>query len=457
MILVPIKTNAYCRIISVLIAICSGVSVFADTPTLFEQLFKAKEAFLSDDNIKASAILEEIADECTASDNDTIKVLYYETQGSILFFNSKYKECIEYLSKVPGLYEKINIRDINYLESFLALGIAYQKIGDYNVAESNYRKGLLKSVLTNQPEKYRENIYLNLGNLYLQQNDSILAQQCFSRMNAKSLGGLVNASLSGDKILDDSELHAIKMREEGNFEAAVITYDKILSYIKERIGTHNEDYIRNLYSKALVVGFNLGRVDEGIPICEEIISYKDYMPPCQEDIQGAYGHLLQYLAFDGNQEKIDSMLPEALAYIENCPNRLEETALIYRLTGNGAYWNKHYEIAIPFYENYIATGVREEGSSYLEIPNMLAVAYILSGSHSKAISLLSSHIKKYEQDIDGNLNLKCQILHNLGRAYMLEGDKKKALSFLVESNEIFKTVTGQENPKTSEYISACQE
>ena len=76
MILVPIKTNAYCRIISVLIAICSGVSVFADTPTLFEQLFKAKEAFLSDDNIKASAILEEIADECTASDNDTIKVLY---------------------------------------------------------------------------------------------------------------------------------------------------------------------------------------------------------------------------------------------------------------------------------------------------------------------------------------------------------------------------------------------
>ena len=87
------------------------------------------------------------------------------------------------------------------------------------------------------------------------------------------------------------------------------------------------------------------------------------MPPCQEDIQGAYGHLLQYLAFDGNQEKIDSMLPEALAYIENCPNRLEETALIYRLTGNGAYWNKHYEIAIPFYENYIATGARDEGSS----------------------------------------------------------------------------------------------
>lgn len=455
--LITSKNKAYCKYFCILIAICSGLSVFADTPALFEQLFKAKQAFQSDDNITAYSILKDITDECVDSDNDTIKVLYYETQGSLLFFDGKYKDCIEYLSKVPALYEKIDIRDINYLESFLALGIAYQKTGDYNAAESNYRRGLLKSVLINQPDKYRENIYLNLGNLYLEQNDSILAHQCFSRMNTNSLGGLVNASLSDDKILDDSELQAIKMREEGNFEAAVIAYDKILSYIKERIGTHNEDYIRNLYSKALVVGFNLGRVAEGIPICEEIISYKDCMPPCQEDIQGAYGHLLQYLAFDGKREKVDSILPDALAYIENCPNKLEEIALIYRLIGNGAYWNQHYDIAIPFYEKYLATGFRENGTSYLEIPNMLAVAYILSGSHTKAVPLLTNHIKKYKQDIDADLNLKCLILHNLGRAYMLDGDKKKALNYLLESNEIFKSVTGQDNPKTTEYISACQE
>ncbi len=457
MTLIPIKTKVYCRIIGTLIAICSDVSVFADTPELFDQLIKVKQVFQADDNTTAYSILKEIAEECTSSDNDTIKVLYYENQGSLLFFDGKYKESIEYLSKVPVVYEKINIRDINYLEAFLALGIAYQKIKDYQAAERNYRKGLLKSVLINQPEKYRENIYLNLGNLYLEQNDSALAHQCFSRMNANSLGGLVNASLSDDKILDDSELQAIKMREEGNFEGAVEAYDKILSYIKERIGTHNEDYIRNLYSKALVVGFNLGRVNEGIPLCEEIIGYRDYMPPCEENIKGAYGHLLQYLAFNGESMKIDFILHEALSYLENCPNRLEETALIYRLTGNGAYWNQHYEIAIQFYEKYLATGIRENGTSYLEIPNMLAVAYILTGSHTKAEPLLSRHLKKYKQDIDADLNLKCQILHNLGRAHMLCGDKKKALAFLMESNDIFKSVTGQDNPKTIEYISACQE
>jgi len=452
-----IKTKAYKKIISFLIVICSGVSVFADTPVLFEQLFKAKEAFHSNDNRTATSILNKIADKCIACDNDTIKVLYYETQGGIYFSDSKYKECIEYLSKVPTLYEKINIRDINYLESFLALGIAYQKTGDYHAAESHYRRGLLKSVLINQPEKYRENIYLNLGNLYLEQNDSILAHQCFSRMNTKSLGGLVNASLSDDKILDDSELQAIKLREEGKFEEAVMAYDKILSYIKKRIGTHNEDYIRNLYSKALVVGFNLGRVDEGIPLCEEIISYRDYIPQCQEDIQGAYGHLLQYLAFKGEAEKVDSILPKALSYLENCTNKMEGTALTYRLTGNGAYWNKHYHLAIPFYEKYLASGVQEKGTSYLEIPNMLAVSYILTNNHSKAIPLLLNHIKNFKTEIDEDLNLKCQILHNLGRAYMLVGDKKKALEYLTESNGIFKSVTGQDNPKTSEYISECQD
>lgn len=433
------------------------MSVFADTPALFEQLLKAKQAFHSDDNITATSILKDIASECIASDNDTIKVLYYEIQGSLLFFDSKYKECIEYLSKVPMLYEKIDIRDVNYLESFLALGIAYQKTGDYNAAESNYRRGLLKSVLTNQPEKYRENIYLNLGNLYLEQNDSVLAHQCFSRMNSNSLGGLVNASLSDDKILDDSELQAIKMREEGNFEAAVIAYDKILSYIKERIGTHNEDYIRNLYSKAIVIGFNLGRMDEGIPLCEEIISYKDYMPTCQEDIIGAYGKLLQYLAYQGEQERIDSILPDALDYVKNCPNSSEEVALFYRIAGNGAYWNKHYDIAIPFYEKYLDSGVREQGDSYLEIPNMLAVSYILSNDFSKAIPLLDNLIKNYKSDIDEKLELKSQIFHNLGRAYMLADDNGRALVYLIESNEIWKSMTGENNPKTFEYIIACQE
>lgn len=451
------KHTNRCRLLSCIILLCLGVSAFADTPQLFELLLEAKDLYHSDKDCEALSILNKIEDECFLSDNDTIKVVFYETKGSILFFQREYREALKFLSEVPTLYERINLRDINYLEAFLALGVANQKIGNTKEAERYYRRGLLKSVLINQPNKFRENIYLNLGNLYLEQNDSTLAQYCFSRMNANSLGGLVNASLDEDEILDDSEMQAIKMREEGDFESAILVYNSILSYIKERIGTHNEDYIRILYSKAIVVGFNLGRMDEGIQLCEEIISYKEYMPTCQEDIIGAYGKLLQYLAYQGEKGKIDSILPDALAYVSGCSNSSEKIALFYRIAGNGAYWNKHYDIAITFYEKYLETGVREKGDSYLEIPNMLAVSYIRSNDYSKAIPLLDNLIKSYTLDIDSNLDLKSQIFHNLGRAYMLAGNKQRALVYLTESNDIWKSKTGQDNPKTIEYITACQE
>ena len=131
--------------------------------------------------------------------------------------------------------------------------------------------------------------------------------------------------------------------------------------------------------------------------------------------------------------------------------------MFYRIAGNGAYWNKHYDIAITFYEKYLETGVREKGDSYLEIPNMLAVSYIRSNDYSKAIPLLDNLIKSYTLDIDSNLDLKSQIFHNLGRAYMLAGNKQRALVYLTESNDIWKSKTGKDNPKTIEYIKACQE
>lgn len=454
------KTTINCSrnlLIGILTIIAIGVTANAATPKLFEELFKAKSAFQNNDYKRADAILTSIADECFSSDNDSIKVVYYETKGCILFFNGKFEECIPILSQVPTLYEKINLRDINYLESFLALGIANQKIGNLEKAEAYYRKGLLKSVLIRQPEKYRDNLYLNLGNLYLERNDSILANQCFVRMGTQSLGGLVNASLEGDDLLDSTELQAINLRKDGRFEEAVKVYDNIISYVKARIGTNNEDYARNVYSKAIVVGFNLGNPREAIPMCEEVISLKSYLPACEESIIGAYGKLLQFLAFLGESEKLETVLLDAVEYVSESPKAKEEVALIYRLIGNGAYWNQHFNIAIPYYEKYLASKVIEPGNSYLEIPNMLAVAYIKEGQHDNAILILDRILRDYSQQLDSYKDLKSQILHNLGRAMMLDGNKKEAMTLLTESNNLYKSITGQDNPKTIEYINACRE
>jgi tetratricopeptide (TPR) repeat protein len=85
------------------------------------------------------------------------------------------------------------------------------------------------------------------------------------------------------------------------------------------------------------------------------------MPANDEDIIGTYGKLLQYLAYNGNVEKLNEILAEALSYIETSPQKFGEIALFYRLIGNGAYWNQKYDIAIDYYEKYLTTGMREEG------------------------------------------------------------------------------------------------
>ena len=94
------KLNRLNRRLFVGIIYIIGLSVTAnaDTLKLFEQLFTAKKAIYDDEYNTANTILTDIADECISCDNDTVKVVYYETIGSLLFFQGQFKECIPLLS-----------------------------------------------------------------------------------------------------------------------------------------------------------------------------------------------------------------------------------------------------------------------------------------------------------------------------------------------------------------------
>ena len=455
------KTKPECKsLLSRLCIFCViltiGVSAFADTPTLFEQLAKVKNAIYNSNYAAADSICDIIESDCWTSDNDSIQVLFNECRGQSLFFQNKYRECIPYFQLTIAGYEKLDIRDINYLEAFLALGIASQKCGNHDDAERYYRKGLLRSVLINNPKDYRNNCYLNLGNLFKEKSDSILAQECYRRIDSESPSGLMDASLSGDEWLDASELEAIHFREDGRFEDAVVIYDRLLTKFKERYGTRSDDYARLLYSKAIVVGNNLGRPKEAVPICEECIALKEFLPN-NENVEGCYVRLSQYLAYLGKKDRLATVESEAMDYLDNCNDIHERKALYLRQTGNGAYWNKHFDIAISYYERYLTLGIREEGLSYLEIPNMLAVAYILSEEPNKAKTLLSKFIKENKNELDQQIGLKSQVYHNYGRSLMLTGEKNAAKKYFQQANELYKNVTGEDNPKTLQYLSECDE
>lgn len=452
----PKCENILYRLGALCVFLTIGGSAFADAPTLFEQLAMVKNAILKNNYATADSICNIIESDCWTTDNDSIQVLFNECKGQSLFFQNKYMESIPYFQLTLAGYEKLDIRDINYLEAFLALGIASQKCGNHDSAERYFRKGILKSVLINNPKDYRANCYLNLGNLFKEKGDSILAQECYRRIDSDSPSGLMDASLSGDEWFDASELEAIHFREDGRFEDAVEIYNRLLAKFKERYGTRSDDYSRLLYSKAIVVGNNLGRPEEAIPICEECIALREFLPN-NENVEGCYMRLSQYLAYLGERDRLAYVESEAMDYLDKCRDANERKAIYLRQTGNGAYWNRHFDIAIPYYERYLTLGIREEGLSYLEIPNMLAVAYILSEEPNKAKILLSELIKDKKRELDQHVDLKSQVYHNYGRALMLTGEKNTAKTFFHQANELYKQITGEDNPKTLQYISECDE
>ena len=448
--------NILCRLGSLCTILIIGVSAFADAPTLFVQLERVKNALSNDNYETADSICDLIESVCVTRDNDTIQVLFNESRAQSLFFQNKYRECIPYYQHTLAGYEKLDIRDINYLETFLALGVASQKCGNHDEAERYFRKGLLKSIVINNPKDYRANCYLNLGNLYKEQGDSILAQECYRRIDADSPSGLIDASLSGDDWLDASELEAINLRENRRFEEAVEIYDRLLTKFKERYGTRSDDYARLLYSKAIVLGFNLDQPKAAISICEECIALKDFLPN-NENVEGCYVRRSEFLAYLGEADRLAAVESEAMDYLSRGADTLKRKALYLRRVGNGAYWNRHFDIAIPYYERYLALGVREEGLSHIEIPNMLAVAYIISGVPDKARMLLSKYLKDNKDELDQHINLKSQVYHNYGRALMLTGEKSTAKRYFQQANTLYRQITGEDNPKTSQYLSECDE
>ncbi len=434
-----------------------GLSVWAGVQTPYASFIQINSAINDNNYILVDSLLAKIEDDCLTSDNDTVKYLYNKFKGLSLFFQHNYEASIPPILKTISLYEKLNLRDIDYLEAYLEAGIASQKIGDNKSAERYYRRGLLKSVIIKEPKNYRSNIYLNLGNLYKEQGDSLLAKECYARIHTKYPFGLIDGSLKSDDLFDSAEVKAIELRKQGKYEEAINIYDNLIQKHKQRFGAYSNDYISLLYSKAIVLGNNLGKKAEAISVCEEGISLKEYLPN-NTNVIGCYCKLLQFESYLGHKERVDDILPEALDYIDKCDNSYEERACLYRLTGNGAYWNKHYDMAIPFYEKYLEMDVREQGDSYLEIPNMLAVAYLLSDipQPKKANSLLKKILKNYASDLNEHPAIKSTILHNYGRSFMLLGDKSRAIKHFKSSNELYVKIMGEDNPKTIQYISECQ-
>ena len=441
-------------LISIIIFVCGVNSISAQT--VWDSIVEVKNLLNNDKDDEAEFILNKIENQCMDSRNDTLRVLFLESKGIILLGKEEYKKCIPYFLCVIDLYDKLHLKYQNYLDAFVAIGYSYGRLHDYENAEKYYRKALLKSVAVEFNKEFRPNVYKNLGNLYMEKGDSLLAQECFKRVSIEDIDAI--DFMSHNYIEWETKYWSeigIFLKAKMYQEAA----DKCAEMIQgiEKKKGKNETYISVVYTYANILSRYLNKYDEAKPLYAEIIEWGKDKSDTNENVCGAYCNLALYYAVNGEFALADSIIGEGIPYLAKANNDYYPFHSIYRFVGNGAYWKQHYVMAIKYYEEYLKPQYnREQGTSYEEIVNQLSVSYILLDYPVKAKSLLLSFLKTDETRLKKeNVSILSNIYHNLGRATMLSGYKAEALKLLNKSKKLQMSIYGEVSERTLQYIKEC--
>lgn len=387
------------RVIVALIAImCVCLPTPADT--LMHQLFHVKDLMNQEKESDALTILRSIENQCLLSDNDSVKVLFNESMGYLLFEGHKYQECIPYLERVPALYEAINIKHRNYLEAYLGLGMAHQRLGHNDVAESFYRQGLLRSVSTPIAAEYQSSFYLNLGNLYKEKGDSLLTTECYKRIDAKQYGSLLDGT--AEDLIFEGESLAHELCDRSEYEQALPIYDRLIERAKEIIGTHNDEYVGLLYLKASVLLVHLDRPADAIPIFEEIVDLSDYLVGVNETLLSAIELLSGAYRDVGKSEESIFVFDNLISQIVSRLGTANETyARAIGGKANALSNDLHrYDEAIPLLVEVINMSeiLGPNSPSLLNAKELLALNYRESGKHEESLKLYGELLSYYSQD-----------------------------------------------------------
>lgn len=426
---------------------------------LWDSLNVVRDLFEQDDDGAADSLLTAIEPQCLTSGNDSILAVYYTNKGAILWSKEEYRECIPCLKKAIELYEKIHIKDQDYLDAFQAIGYSYGCLKDYANAERYYRKALIKSAILHAFPEFQPTIYKNLANLYMAKGDTLMAQKCLQRVDSLAIGGLDFMDMDYAKWETACWEKAAALLDSEKYAEAADFLSEFSEGIKNKKGRRYGDYLLSVDNRAVLLSRYLNRIDEAIPLYEELVALADSIDGPNKNICNAYCNLAACYSQKADFNRADEIIRQGVSYLTLANNPDFPVHAIYRYAGNGAYWNQDFAQAIPYYEKYLSPqNPRESENNYEEITNMLSVAYIFSNHPDKAAKLLSDFLKTDERRIrKDNPPTLALIYHNYGRALMLTGSKSDALSILNKSKQLQVQLNGQVNERTQQYINECSQ
>ena len=427
---------------------------------IVEKVIRVRQLVAEIKTNEAFSLIVQIEQQCMQSTNDTLKAVFLELKGQALLDIGNYKECITPCKEAITLFERTNLRQYEYLDAWYIIATAYHRLKDYKNAESYYRKGILRSVAARVSEvnQYRSSLYLNLGNLYKEQGDTLLAEECYKRVGKSPERELIDIDDWNYVDWEGAQWEQVnQLVNDQRYEEAANFYTNFIKTIKKRKGNRYEAYLSAVYSRAILLSRYINNIDDAIPLFEELVNLSDSIDALNEDICGAYCNLALCYSQKGNYKAVDNVISKGRPYLSKANIQGYPSNMIYRFAGNGAYWKQDYPNAIKYYERYFTSNERESGTNYEEITNQLSVSYIFSGHPEKAKDLLERLLSTDGDRLKReNAQTLATIYHNLGRAYMLLNYKSSALKFLTESKNLQNTIYGEVAERTLLYIQECQ-
>ena len=428
---------------------------------LVEKVIRVRQLVTEVKTNDALTLIAQIEQQCMHSTNDTLKAVFLELKGQALLDIGNYKECILPCKEAITLFEGTNLRQYEYLDAWYIIATAYHRLRDYKNAESYYIKGILRSVAARVDEvnQYRSSLYLNLGNLYQEQGDTLLAKECYKRVVQSSERELIDIDNWNYVEWENTQWEKIdSLVNEKLYEEAANFYIDFIRGIKEKKGNKYKSYLLAVYSRAILLSRYVNKIDDAIPLFSELVNLSDSIESPNENICGAYCNLASCYSQKGNYDAVNNVISKGLLYLSQASVEGYPPHMIYRFAGNGAYWKQNYPNAIKYYEQYLSSPKRETGTNYEEIINQLSVSYIYSGHPEKAKKQLERLLKTDEERLKNeSAQTLATVYHNLGRAYMLLDDKISALSFLMKSKDMQSVIYGEVAERTLLYIKECQE
>ena len=306
--------------------------------------------------------------------------------------------------------------------------------------------------------KYRSGLYLNLGNLYKNQGDTLLAEECYNRIVKTPEREIIDIDKLNHVEWENACIDEItNLVDAKQYEEAVNKWADFAQVIKDKKGKKYQWYLTAIYSRGILLNRYLGKINEALPLFEELVNLSDSIDAPNENICGAYCNLALCYSQKGNYKAVNDVISKGLPYLSQASMQGYPSHMIYRFAGNGAYWKHDYPNAIKYYERYFSSNEREPGTNYEEITNQLCVSYIFSGHPEKAKVLLERLLSTDEDRLKReNVQTLATVYHNLGRAYMLLNDTSSALTFLTESKNLQLAIYGEVAERTLLYIQECQ-